>query len=45
MSNLATFIAVALGDALAYELGLLIALVLVIELRRIFVAARYFLHR
>jgi hypothetical protein len=35
MTNLATFVALVLGDALAYEFGLLIALVLLIHLRRL----------
>jgi hypothetical protein len=37
MENLPAFMAATLGDALAYELGLLIALVLVINIRRLFV--------
>jgi hypothetical protein len=37
MSNLATFAAQTLGDALVYELMLLIGLVLVINIRNVFV--------
>jgi hypothetical protein len=40
MNNLATFLAITLGDALAYELMLLIGLVLVIHIRRFFVVIR-----
>jgi hypothetical protein len=41
MTNLPAFLAALLGDALAYEMGLLIALVLVINIRRLLAAARH----